>query len=87
MVVGLLGFQHAIAQIENPVEPVEYLFVMGNSNNCRILFHSEFAQQIHHDTGTFGIKGGSGLIRQNDTGPVRQRPGNGNPLCLTSGEL
>lgn len=68
------------------VEHIQRTMVMGDDNDGCLLLVSHFDKEFHDLPTPMTIKGRSRLIGQYDAGAIGERPCDGNPLLLTTGQ-
>ncbi len=85
--VTVVSPETTIPEIENPIEAIINLFIMGNREDSRVLLSRHLAQQVHDDTRSLRVEGSGRFVGENDPRTIRQRTGYRNTLCLTTGEL
>lgn len=81
---GRIELERAVAQQVDTIEAVKYLLVMGHSDDRRLLFLHELAQEIHDNAGAFGIERGCRLVSKYDARLISECAGNGDPLRLAA---
>src|SRR5690606_13698759 len=58
----------AVAQVDQTVETVEDLLVMGDGDDTGFLLDGELAQKVHHQPGPRAVERGGGLVGKDDAG-------------------
>ena len=70
--------------MEEPVETVEDLLVMGHGDDAGVLLGGELAQQVHDDARALAVQRGGRFVGEDDARAVGQRPGDGHALRLAA---
>src|SRR5690606_35986651 len=74
----------AVAQVDQAVETVKNLLVMGDGDDAGFLLDGKLAQKVHHQSGPLAVERGGRFVGQDDAGTVGQRPRNGHSLRLAT---
>ena len=67
------------------LELLERACVVSHHEDRRAL-GGELAQQAHDEIGALGVQGRRGLVQEPRLGTERERPGDGDPQLLPTGE-
>jgi hypothetical protein len=73
--------------MEDVVEAVEYLLIMGNGEDRGLLFGSHLAQEIHDNTGPLRVERRGRLVGKDDARAVGKRAGDRDSLGLAPGQV
>ena len=79
--------QSAVPELEDPVEPVEDLIVMGYCEDRSVLVNGDFAEQVHYDSAALRVERRGRLIGKDDTGSVGQSTRNCHTLRFAAREF
>src|SRR5258706_9825013 len=77
----------AVADGNDPVGEVGYLGVVRDDDDGGMLLAIEAAELTDNGLGRFGVEVAGGLVGQDETGLVGQRPGDGDALGLAARDL
>src|SRR3954471_1437161 len=79
--------QAAVEELDHPVRDLEHDRIVGRDDGRHALRSDDGPDQEHDPAPRLGIELTGGLVREQELGPVRQRPGDRHALLLAAGQL
>lgn len=81
------ALQGAVAKMEDVIEAIKNLLVVGDDDDRRLLFGGDALEQVHDDPGALRVERRRRLVRQNDPRVVGKCASDRHPLRLAAGQL
>jgi sterol desaturase/sphingolipid hydroxylase (fatty acid hydroxylase superfamily) len=77
----------AVEYVNDAIHFGDHPRVVGDDQDCGLPLGAQLAQETHDAQSALGVEGGSRFVGEQHLRLIRQRPGDGDPLLLSSGKL